>query len=275
MARQDTVHLFGRFNKANILNDESMAVIYMDCVRGKRFVEDHTDKSEMKDKIAVVTKTPELIAKVEKFEKNDIVMVKGTLSTTVATGTANCEHCGELHSFEQLTITVTPIDLFFVKREESDEEAMLDLYNHREFSNEILVTGEIRHKPRGYKTDRGLIICEYQMNIDRKFHVLTDDPAKRSDAPIVKSYGDVALDNLLRLDAGSTVLIDGFIQSRKFPKTFKCSECGEYFTVPRHTLEIVPYAVEYLKNYREDKDFDDVEAEKQKIYDSVTEENNG
>lgn len=279
MARQDSVHLYGIVYKTEVITDDGEPILgkaFVTCVRGYRYL-DNKDGSIRYDRPLVVSKDPLIIEKIGNLKDNDVVMVKGTVATATMHKTMYCPECGEaVHKDTQLTY-VNPIDLFVVNHygedDEGQENAREDLLRHREFSNELLAVGTLRKKPVLFRTMRGIDIAEFQLNIARKFRIITDDPMKRHDDPWVKVYGEMGLDCKLRLDIGSDVLVDGFIMTRKTKRTTKCPHCDKFFSWMGTSMEIVPYAVEYLDNYLTDEAMElkgvGVEQARQSLYDSI------
>lgn len=78
-----------------------------------------------------------------------------------------------------------------------------------------------------------------------------DNPDNRTDFPTVRSYGKTAYMDHLCLQTGSLILVDGFLHSRSFLRKSICSvaECHSEFEWEDNTIEIIPYANEYLASY--------------------------
>ena len=64
-------------------------------------------------------------------------------------------------------------------------------------------------------------------------------------------------------------MIDGFLQARTVKRKTKCHCCGKIYEWEDHAMEIVPYAVEYLKGQRSQ---DEIEAETNKSVDELKQE---
>ena len=71
----------------------------------------------------------------------------------------------------------------------------------------------------------------------------------RTDFPWVKSYGQIAVNDAKTLKKGAYVFIDGRIQVRQLKRIQECENCGETYEWTDSATEIVPYAVEYLRDY--------------------------
>ena len=125
--------------------------------------------------------------------------------------------------------------------------------------------GNLVADPTYFRTKAGTVITQYQIALDRNFRIRDDDPSIRTDWPFVKSYGEQAVEDRMRLKKGSEVYIDGVIQATSINRKTKCCNCGKIYTWKDHTLELVPYDVEYFTHYMTDDEL--VEKEGKKIED--------
>ena len=95
----------------------------------------------------------------------------------------------------------------------------------------------------------------------------------------MKSYGDIAVNDAMFLQTGSSILIDGYIQTRKFTKKCTCDSCGEVYETNDQAMEIVPYASEYLINCRDVEEIEELkkkqsQAEFEEVFNVRPEEDN-
>ena len=89
----------------------------------------------------------------------------------------------------------------------------------------------------------------YQIAVDRKLFIRSDDPNIKSDFLKVRSFGQSAkMDKLCLIKNTSCVLIDGFLHTRAFRRKLTCSVCGKEYEKNFVTTEIVPYATEYINS---------------------------
>ena len=94
----------------------------------------------------------------------------------------------------------------------------------------------------------GKSVTTYQLAIRRKFRIKKDTDI-RTDFPWVKSYGAIAENDAKSLRKGSYVFIDGRIQVRQLKRIQECESCGKVYEWTDSATEIVPYSVEYLRDY--------------------------
>ena len=109
-----------------------------------------------------------------------------------------------------------------------------------------------------------------QIALNRKFRVKEDPPEIKTDFPWVKSQGTGAESDAKFLMKGSSVLIDGMIQTREFMQKTVCEECGQEYEWPDQAMEIVPYCTEYLLNCRSAEEIETMEqAEGDDIFEKL------
>ena len=265
-----------------------LAICTLDTVRGFREVGDKLSYLQHNYPI-IMSREKEHIEMIGTLQENDIVSVSGVLSTTLAQKTRFCpnEDCpgneNGLSRFKTpyLTLYVTPkhIELLksygFITVDKTDlsetnqirireakkliQQANDDIVAHREVSNRVLAFGVLLKDPRYITTKSKLKIAQYPIAMNRKFLIRTDDPSIKTDYPWVKTYGDNAIDDKLFLERQSEVVLDGFLHTRKTHPEIKCPCCGRKWKIDETSTEIVPYATEYVANF---KTKEDVEAEK-------------
>ena len=244
-------------------SEPKAAMVYLQTIRSKR--NDHSGRKYFKkDYPLVISLDPEIVKEIATWKQYDVVFVKGTVSSKYIPKTSYCPDCTDdagkptENTAQGLLMYITPI--FAKKREsfETKKEAAARIIEENEVSNEVYVCGSLTHDPKYFKTKKGTIITQYQIALGRKYHIKEDDPEIRTDWPWVKSYGEQAIEDRLRLKEGSVVIIDGTIQARTVHRKTKCKNCGRIYPWDDHTLELVPYDVEYVRGYKTD---DDLEAE--------------
>ena len=261
MARHNLAFLLGAVvKKPNIVKDAEgnprMALAFLNIVRGYRDVGDK--RTLMKsDRPIIMSKEPDVIKEIDRWEEGDIVEIKGTIATTRIKKSSTCDKCGHKNSFEGVMVYVNP---FFVKKRyhyDSPEECMKFLSENREVSNQVFVFGTLVRDPKKMAPKVGLIVTQYQIAMNRKFRIRTDAPDIKADYPWVKSYGENAQEDWERLYKGSEVFIDGCMQARGVMRHAICSECGEMYDWKDRAMEIVPYATEYINGYRNDEEIEE------------------
>lgn len=284
MGRQNIAFLYARVAKdPNIqINKETgeyqLGMVYLDVVRGKREIDDKVNFVKH-DKPMVVTRERDLIEDIATWKENNIVLVKGVLTTSKIAKPSYCTHCTDENGSPTKNITdgnfvyVTPIFVQKIMDCDSKAEAIEEITKKREISNQIYILGTVLKDPKLITTKQGVQFTQYPIAINRKFIIRTDDPDIRTDWPIVKSYGEQARDDKTYLRYQAEVIIDGFLQARTVRRKRKCDCCGEIYTWQDKALELVPYDVEYVSGHKTKEEAEaeyehTVEEYKQMLYDS-------
>lgn len=275
MARHNIVFLYAQVIKKPIIHydDEgnfTYGMIYVNVVRGLRDAGDKV-KYLKTDHPLLMTKEPQLLDIMKDWEENDIVSVKGTIASKNIKKTSYCsnEECKDengnptRNSVDGSLLYVNPIFVEKIGHCETKDECMELLANHREISNQVYVVGTLCREPKKIKTKAGLVITQYQVALNRKYKIRTDDPEIKSDYPWVKSYGENAIEDKMRLHTGSVVFIDGFLQARKVKRQVCCERCGKPYGWEDKAMEIVPYEVEYMPGtFYSNEDLEEMHNEK-------------
>lgn len=266
MARHNLAFLYGAVvKKPRILKNGSgepqMALAFLNIVRGIRDVGDR-NKLLRVDRPTIMTLEPEMIERMETWDVGDIIEIKGTLAVKRVKKSSTCDKCQHQNTFPGVLVYVNP---FFMRRRyhcDDDEAALKYLTDNREVSNQIFVIGTLVRDPKRIIPKNGLIVTQYQIAINRKFRIRTDNPTVKTDYPWVKSYGKNAQEDWERLSVGSEVYIDGCLQARGVMRHAVCEQCGESYDWKDQAMEIVPYATEYLNGYRNDAEVEHLREER-------------
>jgi hypothetical protein len=260
--------------------------VTLDVVRGLRSVGDNADKLQHNYPI-VLSREKEQLDEISKWETNDVVLVQGVLSTKNVQKTRICPYCtdadGNQTQFKTpyLTVYVTPKYCEKIRSYGDDEaakiKAMEDVVEHREISCKALVYGVILKDPKFLVTKNKTQITQYPIATNRKFLIRTDDPSVKTDYPWVKAYGENARNDKTFLHYQSEIEIDGFLQTRRTHPVVTCPMCGKSWKIDDTSMELVPYATEYIANFRTPEDVENemrlkVEEYKQMLFDSAEED---
>lgn len=256
MARHNILLLYGAVWKKpeiRINNDTGepiFGVMYITILRGYRSIKDGK-KYTRRDHPPVITTNPAILHKMQDLDVNDIVMLKGTFATKNLKKNSFCTHCKENDVMTKNTVNgtmayVNPIHLRKICHYADQEQAVKDLNDNKEISNQAYALGTLVRDPKQFKTKYGLVITQYQIALNRKYKTRTDPPEIRTDYPWVKSYGEQAAEDRIRLRTGSIVYIDGIIQARTVERRMTCSCCGKEYKWQDKTMEFVPYEMEYM-----------------------------
>lgn len=273
MAKINIVNIYGRVHKQPVISkdretgDFHFGFCYVDTVRSLRSVGDNL-RYVKHDKPMILSRSEEILLQMEKWQVNDIVLIKGVVHSQPLTKQSFCPNCkgpdGKSTRNETLgnLVSVTPIYMSTVRSYGDNKMAAVeDVIKNRELSNQVQVYGTLLKDPKIYTTKKGVQITQYPIAINRKFLVQQDDPTIKTDYPWVKSYGEIARDNKLFLKYQSEVVVDGFLQARNVKRKCKCANCGKTYEWTDNCMEIVPYSVEYIKGCRSREE---IEAEHQK-----------
>lgn len=246
-------------------------MVYLDVVRGFRQIDDDV-RFVKHDKPLVISMENEIVSKMEEWSENDIVYLKGVVTSKSVDKTSYCPFCTdergnatENKSTGNL-LYITPIFVEKIRSYDDKISATEDIIAHREISNQVYVVGTLVKDPKLYTTKSGVRITQYPIAINRKYTIRTDDPLVKTDWPIVKSYGENALEDKLYLQFQAEVLIDGFLQARTVKRKTKCKCCEKIYEWDDRAMEIVPYATEYLTGA---KSREQVEGETQKTVEDL------
>ena len=192
------------------------------------------------------------------------IEIKGTITTRDITKRTTCKFCGHKHEKEGNLVCVTPIFAEVRETGLSDEKGKKILRNRCEVSNMVTVIAPLCRDPQLYVTEKGTYVTTYQLAIRRKFRIKKDTDI-RTDFPWVKSYGGIAANDARSLKKGAYVFIDGRIQVRQLKRIQVCENCGETYEWTDSATEIVPYAVEYLRDFYTKEEIEKREKEEGKI----------
>lgn len=286
MARHNVVFLTARvLDTPNIRTDANgnylYGMCYVDVVRGFRKIDDDK-KYTRHDRPLIMSAEPEILEKMQTWRANDIVFIKGTVACKSIPKSSVCpnEECitdpnhPEIRTKNKIEdgslVYVNPI--FVEKRTHFEDSKDCEAYlvENREISNQVYVIGTLCREPKKFKTKKGLVVTQYQIALNRKFRIRSDTPEIKTDYPWVKSYGDTAIEDKMRLDVGSVVAIDGVLQARRVTRKCTCANCGMEYNWEDKAMEIVPYEVEYMRDYKTDEDLqtifnEDVDEIKKKL----------
>lgn len=272
MGRQNITFMYARVHRLPQINKDletgeyQYGTVYLDTVRGLREVEDEL-KYVKHDFPLVMSREKEILDEMSRWEENDIVLLKGVITSKAISKTSYCPHCADedgkpwANEVKSNLVYVTPIFVEKLKSFGDDKRAAVeDIVKHREISNQLYVLGRVLKDPKLFTTKKNVQITQYPIALNRKFTIRTDDPSIRTDWPIVKSYGERARDDKLYLQHESDVLIDGFVQARTVTRKMVCPHCGQLYEWHDNSMEVAAYDVEYVSGY---KTREQVEAEAQ------------
>lgn len=259
MPKQNVVYLKGPVIKSGVKENadgSKEAVVVVGVIRGFRSIGDGRNEVKI-DRPIVLSRNAEMISKMETLNKNDIVSVKGVVATRTVMKGSVCPFCNTKNEQEGLAVYIEPV---FIEKEctmDSDSSSLNYLNSIREISNQVYLFGNLTRDPKKVKVRNGPTVTQYPLAVHRKYVIKEDSPSVDVDFPWIKVYGQNAISDRERLQKGSTVFIDGLLQTRAINKKSVCSSCNKRYEWKDRALEIVPFETEYISGY-----FSDEEVEK-------------
>jgi len=198
----------------------------------------------------IMTMNPELITKCAELRLGDMVDLCGVYTTREVVKSTLCPN-GHKVAWDGNFVFITPI--YICRREQclSVEQGIELLRQRTEISNRVMVIGTLCRDPVLRESQDGrrtTAVAQYQLAANRRYHIRDGHEEERTDYPWIKTINKQAHEDMEHLRTGSTVFIDGAIQTREIKRTLHCPECGASFEYNEPVCEIFPYSVEYLTN---------------------------
>lgn len=270
--RHNVVNLYGMvasapsIQKNNLTGEYEQGSFHLIVSNGARDFGDRMENIQY-NKPLVMSGNPEQVKIMDTLKVHDMVMVKSVLTTMNIVKNVNCPHCKKVTKKTGTLAFVTPIHTVLLERGVSEEKGIELLKKNCEISNQIFLVGELCRDVDYYHENGKHRVSTYQLAVNRKFFLANDVPESRTDYPYIYTYGEQAFNDSIALKTGSGVLIDGMIRTKYFDRYSKCENesCeafGKDFKWTDHTLEVIPYAVEYLTNYTTREEYEKMENER-------------
>ena len=260
MAKENYVSLRGQLrNEVKYIANESgeliQAIFKLTVLR--RDIKNRAGNFEPKiDHPIIMTSDKELIRICQTLKLEDIVEIKGTFKTQHVTKHRQCPCCNTVNAFEATMQTINPIYIGRCMELDTNLEGMDQLRKCAEISNIVKVIGRVctpDDKIIFGETDRGNLFAKYQLAVNRRFYdVDSVDEEDHSDYPVIYSYDSVAEEDQAMIKQGALMYVDGYLHTMTFDSDVQCCECNEPFKIKLNRMNITPYAVEYLRDYKND-----------------------
>lgn len=256
MARHNEVSLYGQIMQAPRLlydkndgTDPSRKLLRAMCpiavLRGTRDFGE-VDRRIRLDLPIVLSQNDRIMKFMKEWEVGDMVEIRGTLATVDIQKTMSCPHCNTIEKMNGMLSFINPIFMKTEFKKLSAEDGNRDMRRNSEISNKITILGKACIEPEVFRTDKGKLIVNYQLDVQRKYRIKEDEKSNRHDFPFVKSYGFVADNDRLAIHKNAMVFVDGAIQTRDYVKKHTCCQCNMVYEYRETATEIVPYSTEYL-----------------------------
>lgn len=194
----------------------------------------------------IFSKNADMITQISELSKGDMVDIRGVLTTQEVTKSTICSNCAHKNSAPGNMVYVTP--LYVCKREPgAGEDRGLQLLKERcEISNIVMVIGTLCRDPETYINEFNRTSVQYQIAVNRKYRIREDAPEVRTDYPWVKTYSSTAFLDSQYIKTGSSIYINGCLQTRDIQRKTVCENCGTEYVWLDTAMEIIPYSIEYL-----------------------------
>jgi RNase P subunit RPR2 len=211
-------------------------------------------------------KNIQLMPKVKKLQQFDVIYVKGVVNVLPMYKRSLCPNCGNVNV--RLFSSSALVFPTFIRKEDSfrpnydidpTSPDLLLTKLYKEVSNSVTLEGTVVGEPEQVDTKNRGVVCRFPIGIDRHYYIKSQSET-HADYPWIYAYGKEAEKALRHLKMQSVVLINGFMQYRKLKMKQTCSACGSIYTYEDSVASIVPYAIEYQRDYTTDEEI--AEAEK-------------
>lgn len=196
----------------------------------------------------ILTRNTDLIKQACDFAQNDMVDIRGVISTKEVVKATICPHCGVKNCIKGTSTYITPI--YMCKRESgiTPEEGLKYLKERCEISNMTMIIGTLCREPEIYTDEKKRSFAQFQLAVNRRYRIKEDSAETKTDYPWVKTFGEQALKDAYALHTGSSVYLNGALQTREITRETICEQCGNSYEWNDVATEIIPYSTEYLSN---------------------------
>lgn len=252
MARHNATSLLGMVAEDPIIvkddatGEYKKGMMNLIVIRNSRDVGDGDDALRY-DKPIIFSGNPDMIKKLSELKKHDLVRIEGFLTTMDISKRTTCKHCGAKNLIRGTLTFISPVYIDRKLADSNERDSLIELKKHMEVSNKILLIGNLCDDVKYYHSGK-IKSALYQLAVNRKYYLNTGTLDK-TDYPFIRSFGENASLDRDSIHKGSVVLVDGRIQTREYQRNSECESCHEIYDWNDNTLEVVPYAVEYLQNF--------------------------
>jgi len=229
MARENFVMLIGVVQGSPVVNEEKQRA---------RFSLQTMRRTGKIDYPIINVLDKDLLATVKNLTEGDFVVTKGFLATNSVKKSSICEHCEKKSVAAGMLTEIIALGIQNIGKSHT-------LQDWAEMSNHLMVIGTLCINPGTRRVGEDKVPnCQYQIAVNRSYAV--KGQTSTADYPWVKTTGEQAEQDALRLRSGSQIYIRGSVQTRNLWRNVLCSHCGKTFRAEDFVAEIVPYSVEYL-----------------------------
>ena len=233
----------------------------INTLRGARDIGNNIDNIKF-DCPCIMSGVPDKIKEMAEWNVNDMVEIKGVITTRQANKNSFCTHCHNKNTIQGIITYINPVYLSKRETNISKEQGYELLKKRCEISNSVTLVGKLVRDPEYYSSDKGVKSCQYQIAVKRKYRLKDDSQENKVDFIWIKTFGSNAESDAKSLRKGSLILIDGILQTRGFDREVTCVHCGSTYTMEESVLEVIPYTVEYLQDFVTKEELDKIKEEK-------------
>lgn len=265
MARENSVQLHGQVRKnpqIQISNGNLVRAMLSIKVIRRTQKDQNFDTKLYFDCPVLFTKNEDMIKCINTLKVNDMIDVKGVVSTRDVNKTSTCPVCGGKNQTIGTLMYITPLYIKKCDSVKDDTEGIQTLKSRSEISNIVKLIGNLCKEPEYYEDGKNMY-ASFPLAVNRRYHIKEDPDEKRTDYPWIKTYGMKACEDSKKLHLGSSVFIDGALQSRQIIRSTVCEHCENLYNWDDTVGEIVPYYIGYLTGCGELDDTEEVIGEVQ------------
>lgn len=183
----------------------------------------------------------------------NILDIMGNLVITAGIIKEDCQYCRKKMEIQLNCIPfVFPKAAWIIPSLQQPAENIESLLeeNYSEISNRIVVMGNVCSEPTGEIRNSDYAKCKYCIAVNRHKYITTQRHI-RTDYPYIYSYGEQAKRDLRYVKKNSLILVNGYIRSNQKKKVMECPHCRRKQEYAHTKIDIVPYEVEYLRNFED------------------------
>lgn len=242
--RLDQAAVLGKIDQIQILNDTyaNISLLVMPHVNFFK----HRYSAEIYT-VMLLARKKEEVNTIKKLKNGDYILAYGVISGATSKKKFTCT-CGK-ENINSKTISFVYPNFIKKIRDPLHESLNISLLSeYKEFSNNISFVGIVSSKPL-FSSEKQT--CVYYVTFKHSLKTEKGEIDKKENIRIC-STGKQAREDMLRLLPGTKVFINGFLRSYDEEKTYRC-ECNNSYYWNQSVTEIVPYSVEYLSGYLDDK----------------------
>lgn len=205
------------------------------------------------DVVPLRTESTEMIQKINDtaLEMNDIVIIKGVISTGDIMRKIICCDCGE--EFTDLGVVCFVHPTFFKRlyTNLTEADSRRELMEFSEMSNDVKASGKVCSDVTYSEEYHN---ASYKLSVKRSYRIKEDPPEKKRDYPAVITYSKQADEDSKRVHIGTKMVVKGSLRVREIEKHVHCPECSALNVLNYAVSELAASNIEYTANWTRDEE---------------------